>query len=146
MPGGIIVVTDDLINLCETEEEVIGVLVHEVGHVEHHHSMRQLLRSTGLGLLATGITGEISGIASLSVGAPLVLAEASYSREFERDADDFGFRLLEKHGLSPLSLANALERISDYVKAEKYAVEEASFLSTHPATEERIKRARAAAE
>jgi Zn-dependent protease with chaperone function len=145
LPGGTIVVTDELVALCDSYDDVVGVLAHEIGHAEHRHTIRQLLRSAGVGTLATGLTGDVTGIATSAAGLPVMLVELEYSREFERAADDFGFELLAKHGMSPLNLANALERISA-ASCRHEEESEYSFLSTHPTTKERIERAKATAE
>ena len=73
---------------------------------------------------------------------PAVLAQAKYSRDFESEADDFAFHLLHEHAMSPEAFATVMERLETKCGCKPGVLD---FLSTHPVTGERIKRARAAA-
>lgn len=142
LPGAIIVITDDMVETAESTEEVLAVLAHEIGHVEHRHSMRHLLQDS---LVATLITSVTSDAASLNVsvgGLPTLLAQTKYSRQFESEADGFAFKLLKRHNLSPAAFATFMERLAENRGHDGPF----AFLSTHPATAERIEQAQAAAE
>lgn len=141
LPDGTVVMTDQLVELAKSDEELIAVLAHETGHHEHRHALRQTLESSGILLVTTLLIGDVSG-SSLTVAMPTVLLETGFSRGHEREADDFAFALLRRKGLSPNAFADALSRLSKAHGAEPDAI---SYFSTHPATKERIARARAAA-
>jgi Zn-dependent protease with chaperone function len=141
MPGGTIVVTDDLAKKCSTEE-VTAVLAHELGHLERRHVVRQILADAGAAAIATAVFGDASSVTVAVVGVPAMLVDLEYSREFESEADVFAFELLAKQGLSPLYFADALACI------EKHAPRFpglGSFLSTHPETRDRKAQAERAA-
>ncbi|HTM45244.1 MAG TPA: M48 family metallopeptidase [Polyangiaceae bacterium] len=140
LPGGIVVVTDDLVRLV-TPEELSAVLAHELGHVEGRHSMRALIQSSGVGLIVAVITGDASS-ATAALGTVTAVLNASYSRDMETQADAFAFKLLDEHGISPNAFATAMERLSQQAGARPGSN---SFFDSHPATEERIRRAREAA-
>ncbi len=142
LPGGTIVITDALVNLAESRDELLAVLAHEIGHVERRHTLRLALQNSVVALAAATVTGDA---ATLGVAAvPAVLAQTQYSREFESEADEFAFTLLRQHNISPDKFADIMIRMS---RSKQNAIENEpiSFLSTHPLTQNRIERARAAA-
>jgi Zn-dependent protease with chaperone function len=140
IPGGTIVVTDQLIELTSSEEEILAVLAHEIGHVEMRHSIRNLLKSSIVGLTAATITADAASLSAAVASLPAVVAQTKYSRDFEVEADDYAFELLKLHGISPTAFADIMAKIdgSDAMKGF-------SYLSTHPITSERINKAREAA-
>lgn len=141
MPGGTIVITDDMMNLAESDEEVLTILAHEIGHVELRHVMRHILQDSAVAVAVATIAGDAATLSAAVAGLPSVLAQAAYSRDFETAADDFAFDLLRAHDISPEAFASVMERIEADCKREPGALD---FLSTHPVTGERIARARAA--
>jgi Zn-dependent protease with chaperone function len=138
LPSGTIVVTDGLVEIARDDRELVAVLAHEAGHVDHRHGLRQVLQSSTVALFFAWYVGDVS---SLAATAPTVLLQANYSREFERDADDYASRVLEQSGISPRHLADILERmeLSDGRREHSNAPD---FLSTHPSTAERLRRLR----
>ncbi|HYQ70774.1 MAG TPA: M48 family metallopeptidase [Gammaproteobacteria bacterium] len=142
LPGGTIVITDDMVNLAESDDEVLAILAHEIGHVEYRHVMRQALQSSVVAAAAATITGDAATLGVAVAGFPSVVAQTEYSRDFETEADDFAFRLLHEHDMSPEVFATVMERIEADCGCEPGVLD---FLSTHPVTVERIDRARAAA-
>ncbi|MBP6250535.1 MAG: M48 family metallopeptidase [Leptothrix sp. (in: Bacteria)] len=146
LPGGTVVVTDELVQLLEgADDALLGVIGHELGHVQHRHGMR-LLTQTGLLALAVGtVVGDYT---SLITGAPLLLAQSDYSREFEREADDAAITLLQANGLSPLVMLTLFERLAtlpEHRQAQESAKGWGIAIASHPPDEERIARFRAAA-
>jgi len=143
LPGGTIVITDGMVNLAESDDEVLAILAHEIGHVELRHVMRHVLQDSAVAVAAATITGDAATLSVAVAGLPSVVAQAEYSRDFETEADDFAFQLLHEHGMSPGAFATVMERIEADCECEPGALD---FLSTHPVTGERIERARAAAQ
>ncbi|MBI3777264.1 MAG: M48 family metallopeptidase [Gammaproteobacteria bacterium] len=142
LPGGIIVVTDALANVATGRDQFAAVLAHEMGHVEHRHTLRLTLQNSAVLLAVATVVGDA---ATLGVAAvPAVLAQTQYSREFESEADEFAFALLKQHGMSPEAFASVMLRMSE-ANEKAGPNEPIGFLSTHPLTQERIERARAAA-
>ncbi len=142
LPGGTIVITDDMVELAESDAEVLAILAHEIGHVELRHIMRHVLQDSAVAAAAAAITGDAATLSVAVAGLPAVVAQAEYSRDFETEADDYAFRLLREHGLSPAAFATLMERSEAECGCEPGALD---FLSTHPVTGERIERAHAAA-
>ncbi len=142
LPGGTIVITDAMVKTAETPEEVLAVLAHEIGHVELRHTMRSLLQNSIVGIAAAVITADAATLSTAIAGLPVVVAERKYSRDFETAADEYAFRLLKQKGYSPAAFASIMERLA---KREGREGGKFAYLSTHPVTEERVQRARAAA-
>ena len=139
LPSGTIIVFDELVALAGKDEEIFGVLGHELGHVQARHSLRLMLESSIAGLLTAWYIGDIS---SLLATAPALLLQVNYSRELEREADAYAAAMLKANGISPRNLAAMLEKLE-----QSHATHSAKngappsmtdYLSTHPATEERL--------
>lgn len=136
LPANIIVVTDELVELAQRDEELLGVLAHELGHVYHRHILRQVLQNSLTALLVAGLFGDLSSIAGLSATLPTFLVQQKYTRDFEREADAFAAEMLRDRGVSPAHLARMLKRLSEAHGGPDSEV--LGYLSSHPATQERI--------
>ena len=134
LPSGIIVMTDELVKLARNDQEVLGVLAHELGHVRHRHTMRRLLESSATALIIAGVTGDIASTTSLAAAAPTLLLQTRYSREHEREADAFAIELMGKGGVEPRHFAAMLARLEGEAPRRGGL---RGFLSSHPPTEER---------
>lgn len=143
LPGGIIIVTDQLFGLMSSDEQVLAVLAHELGHVHHRHVLRQAVRSSGTTVIAGTMMGDASSLAG-GMSSALVVLNSQYSREFEREADAYAANLLKSVGRSPAVFADALATLQSEQK-RRGINPGYSFLASHPGGEERISRARAAA-
>lgn len=153
LPDGAIIMTDAMVHLAQDDDELLAVFAHEIGHVEHRHSMRRLIQDSLLAFMLTVIAGDIAGTSEFFLTIPILLTELAYSREFEREADDYAFDYLKRHGISPTHFANIMRRLETaHACKEKTeqdcTAEEPSrwrnYLSSHPATDERAARAEAA--
>lgn len=139
LPDGRIVLLDQLVRLAANDDEILGVLAHEAGHVYYRHAMRNLLQGSFVAMVMTAWFGDVS---SLMGALPTALLQARYSREFERQADDYAARSMRAGGLSPARLADLLERLAaQRDKAGGHSIA-AGYLSSHPPTVERIRRLR----
>ena len=137
LPSGKIVLTDELVALAEHDEELVAVLAHEVGHVVHRHGLRHVIQSSMFAIAVFLVTGDISSTTGFVAAVPAALAEASFSREFEREADDHAVAYLRSRDIPVKRFADLLQRLAE----ETGDIEGlAGFLSTHPTTDERIER------
>ena len=136
VPGGIVVMTDELVELAESDAEIMAVLAHEVGHLYGRHSLRILLQNSVSALMIAGLTGDVSNITALSAAIPTVLMQAKYSRDFEREADDFAFEYLDSRGVSTDALSDLLLRLepSESDDGDDFP----GWLSSHPPSRERV--------
>jgi predicted Zn-dependent protease len=139
LPGGTVFVTDELVELAPDDDALAGVLAHEIGHVENRHLMRQIISGTVLGVVSTLIASDASG---LMAGLPATLANLSYSRDMERQADQYAVDRLKRKGIPLGSFASLLEQLQSSHAAQVTGW--ASYLATHPDTADRIAAIRAA--
>jgi len=143
LPGGTVVITDDMVKLTGNSDEIAAALAHEIAHVELRHTMRSVLQNSLVAAIAATVTSDAASLSVAVAGLPVLFARTKYSREFESAADDYSFRLLKAKGYSPEAFARLMEKISK--KEEDHKQGAFSYLSSHPVTAERILRARDAA-
>jgi Zn-dependent protease with chaperone function len=166
LPGGAVVMTDELVTTLQDNDHIAAVLAHELGHLHHRHGARRILQASIVALASAALLGDVSSVASLAATIPTVMLDSSYSRDFEREADGFAFELLRKTGRSPRLLGESLASLEKAQESagechtkldEDIAPKEESgppppkpkpskakqlgYLSSHPPTEERMKAA-----
>ena len=137
LPSGHIVVTDELIEMADHDEEVLAVLAHEIGHVVHEHGLRSVLQSSAVALLLTAVTGDIGAASGFAAAMPIILLETNYSRKFELEADAYALEYMQAHNIDTMHFATILQKISGE-DGEEHEGSAFDYLSTHPATFERI--------
>jgi len=163
LPGGTIIMTDQLVELSDDDDNndmVLGVLGHELGHVEDRHGMQMVGQVVFVGLFTSLAFGDYS---DLIATIPVLLGQSAYSRAFEHDADTKAIDMLLKSNRSPAAMADFFRKIDPFVKSDtknnksqdhshngKNDDDDASWqdwgvlISSHPASAERIKRFEAA--
>jgi len=144
LPSGTVVMTDELVRLAQNDEELVAILAHELGHVVYRHGLRQILQHSVLTLFITYATGDPS---SLVVALPTMLVQLGYSRRFEHEADRYAHDYLLSQHIPLERFADILSRIEAEQSARSEKAEGKGehskvyeYLSTHPDTEERIRR------
>ena len=135
LPGGVIYVTDELVELAPDDAAILGVLAHELGHIEQRHLMRRLFASAAVGAAAAVLFGDISTVLA---ALPAVLIDLDYSRAMEREADSYAVDLLRAKGISTGSLAMLFERMQQAHDKRGPKGDWPAYLSTHPPTPERV--------
>jgi predicted Zn-dependent protease len=145
LPGGWVYVTRGLLALMNTEDELAGVLAHEMSHVTERHHARQAGATTPFAVLF-GVPAAILGTVSPTLGGIVggtgrLLSKvtlAPYSREQEREADDRGIALAARAGWDPVGLAGALRTLHDEEALAGGDPDRVGFLATHPSSRERM--------
>lgn len=137
LPGGIMVMTDQLVSMAGDDGAVLGVLAHELGHVERRHAMRGLMQAAGVGLVLNLALGDVSSVLAI---APAFLLEQSYSCQFEREADQYAIDMLHANQLPLAPLAELFEQMGD----DSQRCDDADYMSSHPSDAERLARFRQA--
>jgi predicted Zn-dependent protease len=145
IPGGHIFVTSGLIRFVDTEDELAGVMGHELAHSVLRHIDKAMDRAKRLSLLT--LAGIIAGAflsrsgaggAALSAGA-MAMAQSlmlKYSRENEAEADQRGIKFLTDAGYAPQAMVAFLKKIYRWERA--IAPDTPTYLATHPGIDERI--------
>ena len=145
-PAGHIFINSGLFEALESEEELAGIIGHEIAHVFCRHISQRIGRATkmNLALLAGMMAGILLGsggsaaagnavaVGSLAAGQSLSL---SHSREDERQADEIGLQYLTKAGYSGKGLLSSLQKIRS---KQWLGSNIPNYLLTHPASEERM--------
>jgi len=109
LPGGYIVMTDELVELLNDQPNAImGVLAHELAHVQHRDGMDMMVRASLVSALVGVVIGDASGFIAT---VPATLATQSYSRDAERRADAHAAQMLHDAGLKPAVMAVFFERM-----------------------------------
>lgn len=160
VPGGYIYVTRGLIALANDEAELAGVIGHEIGHVTGAHTAQRQQRA---GIAQLGVFAATLGAALLGAGNQAVQTVnqlgntvgqgyvAGFSRTQEFEADRLGVRYIAKSGYDPLAQADFLEslqrttELQSQIAGRGYDPNRVDFLSTHPATAQRVREAVSAA-
>lgn len=133
LPSGLIVMTDELVELAEDHRQVHGVLAHELGHILHRHGMRGVLQAAGNTVIFTVFLGDVSSSLALAGALPALLIETGHSRRFEREADTFAAEFAHHTGLGEDALIGMLELLArEYGEGKELAL-----ISTHPPIPER---------
>jgi predicted Zn-dependent protease len=134
LPGNVIVVTDELVRLPATDDEIAAVLAHELGHLEKRHGLQTVLRSSFAVLIVAAVTGDFSTLTSFAGTIPMTILTAGYSRDSEREADRYALALLRARGIKPRAFVTVLVKL----EASRDSLQRNStYVSTHPATKER---------
>jgi Zn-dependent protease with chaperone function len=133
LPSGEIILTDSLVTLLGDDDAIMGVLAHELGHVHEHHLMRRLIQGSVTGAAATLLFGDVS-IAAANVST--LLLDMHYSRQAEREADDYAIAMFKANGIPLSKLADVFEKLGHA------GAEPIPYLASHPSSSERIARIR----
>lgn len=152
LPGGFVTIHSGLILKADSADELLGVLAHEISHVEARHGVRAIIGNLGIYTIASIFLGDVSGVlASITSAAPMLMSQ-QYSRKFETDADEKAAVLLKNAKVNPEGLPRFFEKMIAEEKAmlDKIENEDAKaayktamiFLSTHPASDDRMKHLR----
>jgi Zn-dependent protease with chaperone function len=138
LPGGHILLFDQLIQDAKSADEVAGVLAHEIGHVRNRDTLTALVRQFGLSIFLGGFGGDLGNTVS-------GLLTLSYGRDAERSADNYSIHALRTANVSPLPTAAFFERLGGKSGGED--IETAtSFMASHPVSAGRRKAFEASAQ
>lgn len=137
-PGGLIYIHTGLIAQARNAAELAGVVAHEIAHGTQRHGTQRLTQVYGLNVVAGLLLGSDPGLAT-QIAAQIAGtgAVASFSRNMEREADQYGVRYMAAAGYDPEGMATMFELLIQESNRQPGAVEQ--FFSTHPLTEDRIR-------
>lgn len=143
-PDGSVRVFSSLMDIMD-DDELMGIIGHEIGHVLKHHSKKAFRTALLTDALKDGVASTGGVVAALTesqlgdLGASLI--NSKFSQSQEKEADDCGYEFLVKNGRNPWGMVKAFEKMSQL--EQKNGVK-ASYIqkmfSSHPETKDRIKR------
>ena len=146
LPGGPIIITDDLVELLKDDDLILSVIAHEIAHIKERHSLQQIVEIAGLSSIAWMIFGLDESILEEIVFIGINIWGLKKSRDLEKDADIIALKLLEKTSIPKTSFILAIEKLTNHyciaTKIEKSVCMnevKSGWLSTHPSGAERLK-------
>ncbi|HYR95967.1 MAG TPA: M48 family metalloprotease [Candidatus Binatus sp.] len=138
VPGGYIFVFSGLLARIDSDDELAGVLAHEIGHVSGHHILRQ--QQEGQVWTAAALLGVLLSAVNPVIGAGAIAAaqtaQLKYSREFEQEADYLGLRYATESGYDPHALGSFFKTLLAEQRINPAGVP--AYMLTHPITEDRV--------
>lgn len=140
LPGGQIFITVGLLKRLSTEDQIAGVLGHEIGHVIGRHSAQQMAKSdltNGLLGAVVSATADPYGNSSAGAIASYVgnMVNMKYGREDELESDKYGVKYMQETGYDPAAMVDVMEILK---QASGGADRPSEFQSTHPDPDHRI--------
>ncbi len=150
LPNGRIIFTDQIVELAAHNDELLAVLAHEIGHVKYRHGLRRIVQNSFYVFVLAMITGDMSGNSELVLALPVLFAELAYSRAYEVEADQYALQFLQTHNIPTHRFSDLMLRLEASHNGHAESDGEHGhggedepnwqrYLSTHPATQERIK-------
>ncbi len=143
VPGGYITLNTGLVLSAETESELAAVVAHEIAHLTQRHLPRMLERQSAQKLptlaavLASLVVGGEVGVAGATAAIGATASnQLAYSREFEREADAIGIRLLADSGYDPMAMPKFFESLDRSSIHSGRGIPE--YLRTHPLSHARM--------
>ena len=134
-PGGYIYVYTGLIKYLDKEDDLMGVLGHEVAHADLRHSTRNLQRIYGIQILLSIIVGDdASNLETIAAQIAGTASGLAFSREFESEADDKSVVYLAPTDYACNGAAGFFQKLLDSGQAGGTP----QFLSTHPSPDNRV--------
>jgi len=145
LPGGFVYVSRGLLALANSEDELAGVVGHEIGHVAARHTVQSISKQGPFAVIF-GIASGLTGIVSPTVGHVIggvgefsqSLVFAPYGRGQETEADRVGQEMSARAGWDPAALSVFLSSLEAEVNLHLKEPRKPSFFDSHPATPDRV--------
>lgn len=143
-PDGSVRVFSSLMDIMD-DDELMGIIGHEIGHVAKRHSKNSLRQQLLTEVLVDGVASSGTKAKKLTESdlskIGLNLIGARYSQKQEKEADDYGYEFLKEHGRNPWGMIKSFEK---FLTLEGEGGQQSNvfqrMFSTHPETKARIKR------
>jgi predicted Zn-dependent protease len=132
MPGRHLVVHTGLIDFADHEDEIAGVVAHEIAHIESGHVVKKLGKEIGLSILMNLTLGDIGG--EVVRNALSTITSTAYDRSLEKEADLKAVDYMIAAKMKPTYLASFLEKLDK----QSQTPEVLQWVSTHPDSKERV--------
>jgi predicted Zn-dependent protease len=132
MPGRHLVVHTGLIQFADHQEEIAGVVAHEIAHIESGHVVKKLGKEIGLSILMNLTLGDIGG--EVVRNALSTITSTAYDRSLEKEADLKAVDYMIAAKMNPTYLASFLEKLDK----QSQTPEVLQWVSTHPDSKERV--------
>ncbi len=135
LPGGYVYVFQGLIDKVDSDDELAGVIAHEIAHITAKHSVKRIQNMYGA-LILQGLASQSNAKVAQGVGLALTSLFMEYSQEDEFEADRLGVKYLKKAGFDPHAMTRLLDKLRK--EEEQGKIREYSYWRTHPYISSRI--------
>lgn len=135
LPGGRVYVFKGLVNKCKSDDELAGVLAHEIGHVAARHAIRRFQSGMLANIAMILVAATQGGSAASGANVALTSLMTAYSRSDEFEADRRAVIYTKSAGYSPEAIISFLKTMQE---AKKFEIRPYSYFRTHPYIGERI--------
>lgn len=132
LPNGHLIIYKGLILNSDNQEELSGVICHEIAHIQLNHVMKKLIKEIGLSVLISMTTGK--GGSEIIKETAKMLSSSAFDRNLEKEADIKAVDYLVKAKINPEPFANFLYKLSD---KENETTKYLTWISSHPDSKER---------
>ncbi|KAA3631158.1 MAG: M48 family peptidase [Proteobacteria bacterium] len=143
VPGGFISVHSGLIAETASESELASVIAHEIAHITQRHLPRMIARAKERSLPAAAamiaailVGGQMGSAALVGANAALAADQLQYSRDFEKEADAVGIRILASSGFEPAAMPAFFQKLQKSSMLQASDIPE--YLRTHPLSVSRV--------
>ncbi len=142
-PGGFVYFYTGLLREMDSEAEMAAVMAHEISHVVARHGIKRLQASLGVAMAYQLVFGQdgASEAMQAAIGVGMTLIFAGYSRDNEREADNYGIQYMVKAGYDPHGALGMFDKLAAIGSSHGEASSYEKLVSSHPDTQERIQNA-----
>ena len=135
LPGGYVYIFKGLLDKLETDDQIAGVIAHEVAHITARHAVKRIQNAYGA-MILQGLATQSSAKVAQGVNFALISLFSEYSQQDEFEADRLGVKYLKKAGYDPNAMVEVLVKLRE--DQEKSPAREYSYWRTHPFIPQRI--------
>lgn len=140
LPNGTIVITDELVKLIDDDHDLLtAILLHEIGHIEHKHSMRLISEALATSIAVNYFFADLGGLVEFFAGISNTVVQNQFSQKLEWEADNYALSKLDELGMDRESFADAMKKLADTLPKESKLT---LLLQSHPSMQSRIDNAR----
>ena len=135
LPGGYVYVFKGLMEKLDTDDELAGVIAHEVAHINARHAVKRIQSAYGA-LILQGLATQSSAQVARGVNFALISLFSAYSQQDEFEADRLGVKYMKLAGYDPHAMTTVLEKLKK--EEDKEPSREYSYWRTHPFIAQRV--------
>ena len=143
LPGGYVYVNSGLIDTTSGDDELAGVLAHEIAHIAARHAVSRYESAVGMQLVQLATLASGSAEAASGVGIANRAAQLAYARDAELEADRLGVKYMKAAGFNPEAVLTFLKKLqADQAGHSQYlprGIVRPYYAATHPFVPERIR-------
>lgn len=133
LSGGKFVIYSGLLEKIKSEHQLASLIGHEISHIESRHVLKNVARNLSGAIFMSVLFGDVSSATAILSENAHNLAQLSYTRSLEKEADEFGLEIVKNNNLDQHGMPELFQILKDETE-----IDVPSFLSSHPMLEERI--------